>query len=151
MPAGPPDWAFIIRTISFPSVYERTPVLAPRFSLQLNLRTFIWLIATTPLSLFANKGFVPCWGFQRGRGLGQPLLSPSQICLPSTPQLCWIVAQRCSASPLPESGLIYPCSFPRNLPPKEQTASDMPELLMSPLRDWALGNKTLEVLAGKPE
>lgn len=116
MPAGPPDWAFIIRTILFPSVYEKTPAPAPRFSLQLNLRAFIWLIATTPPSLFANKGFVPCWGFWRGRGLGQPLLSLSQICLPSTPRLLWITARCHPASLLPERGLIYP-SQPAHSPP----------------------------------
>lgn len=31
MPAGPSDWAFIIRTILSPSVYERAAVQAPRF------------------------------------------------------------------------------------------------------------------------
>lgn len=29
MPAGPSDWAFIIRTILPPSVYARAPVQAP--------------------------------------------------------------------------------------------------------------------------
>lgn len=41
MPAGPSDWAFLIRTILSPSVYEKAPVQVPSFLLQLNLRAFI--------------------------------------------------------------------------------------------------------------
>lgn len=92
MPAGPFDWAFIIRTTLSPSVYESSPVQVPSTLLQLNLRVFIQLIATTPPSLFANKSFVPCWGFQRDGGLLQPLLSPSQICLSGTHWLHWVTA-----------------------------------------------------------
>lgn len=150
MPAGPPDWAFIIRTILFPSAYERTPVLAPRFSLQLNFRAFISLIATTPPSLFANEGFVLCWGFQRGRGLGQPLLSPPQICLPSPPQR--------GAIPHPslqKVELIYPSHFACSLSPPSTflPKNKQHQICQSSSchRSGTWWNKSLELLAGKLE
>lgn len=126
MPGGPSGWAFIIRTV-FPLKYVYKGCSAsPQLFTADECKVFVQLITTTPPPLFAKRGICrdmrSVHSSPRPRSVSLVHAGPIGLWHCATLQLasCAVVM---SPSHIPSHFLLW-----------KQAASDMPELLVSPLR-----------------